>query len=217
VTRRSRRSKNAGTRRNRYGSRPMCSRPPLPIVVIVCDDARTAVSYFNVLKRLVKEKLTLTIVRNPHHRASAAEVVQCAEEQLQTLRLHDDDADQDSVWALIDREGTHDRQVAADNAKTRGEQSGVGVALSNPCYEVWTLLHLVDTGEAFVDCRAVVNRIEREWQARFMQPFRPKAPADYSRIVPNRARAAERARRHHQNGDPSWTEVYRVIEDIESA
>lgn len=90
----------------------------------------------------------------------------------------------------------------------------MSVALSDPCYEVWTLLHLQDTGEMFVDCGAVLARIRQRWKTRFGQEFGKKAQADYSKILADRATAAERARRHHQNGDQSWTEVYLLIDEI---
>jgi hypothetical protein len=82
-------------------------------------------------------------------------------------------------------------------------------------YEVWTLLHLVDTGTAFLDCQAVLARVESEWQARFGQPFGKKAQADYAKIIGDRRVAASRARKHCEAGDPSWTEVYLLIEEIE--
>jgi hypothetical protein len=195
----------------------MHTRSPLPVIVVVCDDARTAVSYFNELKRVVKDKLTLTVVRNPCDRASATEVVELAKDKLAALgQANSHDAgDRDSVWALIDLEGTRDRRDAAQEAKRIGEAAQIRVAFSNPCYEVWTLLHLADTGETFVDCRAVLERVAQEWQRRFGQPFGRKAQTDYSKVIGDRAQAAARARRHRDANDPSWTEVHLLIEDIE--
>jgi hypothetical protein len=71
----SRKSRSVTIDRSRYGSRRTCMRPPLPVIVVVCDDTRTAVAYFGVLKRRVKEKLTLRVEPKPHDRASADEVV----------------------------------------------------------------------------------------------------------------------------------------------
>jgi hypothetical protein len=204
--------------RNRYGcSRPSRTRPTLPVIVVVCDDTRTAVAYFNVLKRLVKDRLTLTVVPKPRDLASADDVVECAMAKLAELggdQSHDD-ADQQSVWALIDLEATPAQHAAANQAKTKGEKSGIKIALSKPCYELWTLLHLIDTGEAFNDCSAVIARLEKEWQKQFDQPFGRKAQADYSKIIDLRMKAMKAARKHHESKDPSWTEVYRVIEEIE--
>lgn len=200
-----RRSRSRALGRPRYGSRPVGTRRPLPVIVVVCDDARTAVSYFNEVKLRVKEGLTLKVVRNPHDRASAADVVEAAKRQLSVFRQRRsrDEADQTAVWALIDLEGTPDRRRAAQNAKRAGEADGIRVALSDPCYEVWTLLHLVDTGETFINCQAVLQRVAHEWQEKFQQAFPAKAQADYSKIIADRMQAAARAREHHARKDPS--------------
>jgi hypothetical protein len=185
-------------------------------MVVVCDDAKTSVAYFTLVKRAVKEKLTLTIVRNPDDRATPIDVVASAVRQKRQLtqeKVHDA-KDKSVVWALIDLEQDPKRRQAGFAAKKAGEKDGVSVAISDPCYEVWTLLHLADTGEAFADCSAVITRIEREWPKQFGQAFGKKAQADYSRILQNREIAASRARRHHEAGDQSWTEVYLVIEKI---
>jgi len=191
-------------------------RDPLPVIVVVCDDAKTAVAYFELLKRSVKKKLTLTVVRNPCDRATAADVIAEAkrhQEQLQQPQSHDS-SDQSSVWALIDLEQAPERRQLAKEAKEAGEKAGILVATSDPCYEVWTLLHILDTGEAFADCSAVVRRVEREWDRTFGQIFGSKAQADYTKIVPMMGAAAARARCHHEAMDPSWTEVYRLIEEV---
>lgn len=187
------------------------------MIVVVCDDARTAVSYFTELKRLVKQSLTLTVVRNPSDRASPANVVHDARVRLSSLARDRarDVSDRTSVWALIDLEQAAARRKEAEQAKQAAEQVGVSVALSDPCYEVWTLLHLIDTGGKFADCRAVMRRLGTNWRAQFNQKFGKKAQADYAKIIGNRAVAVARAKRHREAHDPSWTEVYRLIEEID--
>ena len=214
AARKSRFSKEAKVNRERYGrARRVQHRPTLPVVVIVCDDARTAVAYFNLLKRLVKSSVTLKVLRHPSDRAQPDDVIEAAKSELEALGEPDDD-DRSSVWALIDMEQDHARRMQAEAAKDTGSNAGIKVALSDPCYEVWTLLHLIDTGEKFMECRAVLTRIEQEWQREFGTRFGPKAQADYSKIISQREVAAGRARAHHNNGDPSWTEVYLLIDEI---
>lgn len=217
--RKSKRSRSVIIDRNRrYGlSRPPQTRSTLPIVVVVCDDAKTSVGYFNLLKREVKERLTLTVVRNPCDRATPADVIDCAKkrERLLSEKKSHDQHDKNSVWALIDLEKDPARRKEGLAAKEAGEKARISVALSDPCYEVWTLLHLVDTGETFADCNAVLSRVEIEWQKKFGQEFRPKAQADYSKILPYRTAAAARAKQHREADDPSWTDVYLVSDAID--
>jgi len=133
--------------------------------------------------------------------------------------LKKDQGDESNVtiaWAVLDLEHEKPRREQAQNAKRHAESEGVKVALSDPCYEVWTLLHLEDTGKRFEDCGKVLNRVKRAWKETFGQSLGPKAQADFSKIIAWRVKAAERAKRHLKNKDQSWTEVYKIIEDIES-
>ena len=215
--RRSRQSRSRLRDRHRYGSsRPHGVRPPLPVIVVVCDDAKTAVSYLNILKRDVKRQLTLTVVPSPSAWAAADDILAEAVRQKASLQEQSarDETDQESIWALVDLEQSAERREQAKSAKAKGEKIGISVALSDPCYDLWTLLHLVDTGEEFMDCSAVIARIEPLWKRQFGQSFGHKGQADYTKIMPFVQEAVERARRHHKANDPSWTEVYRLIEEI---
>ena len=206
------------SRAGRFGTRPVETRNALPVIAIVCDDERTAVAYFNEIKREVRMKLTLKVVSKPKSWASANEVVDEAIRVRAELQRDEDEGEEqrDSVWALLDLEDTDVTAGAATTAKVRAEEADVNVALSKPCYELWSLLHLEDTGESFADCRAVIERLKQQWRRTFDQEFRKKAQADYSKILSLRSEAAKRAKRHRTNNDPSWTDVYLVIEKIDT-
>jgi hypothetical protein len=125
--------------------------------------------------------------------------------------------DRTSVWALIDREHEPAQQQEADQAQAAARHSSaVGVALSKPCYEVWTLLHLVDTGRAFEDCATVCKTLAQEWLANFDADFDLKAQADYSKLMPLRHEAAKRAEKHRKLDDGCWTEVLHVVNEIDA-
>ena len=217
MPRRDRQSQNSNRRYKL--SRPQGSRMTLPVIVLVCDDSVTAVAYFTELKREVKSKVTLQVCPAPCHGATPSDVIDLAAKKadlLQKFRDPDDRAEQ--VWVLIDLEAQHHTQVQANQAKHNGEAKGLGVALSMPCFEVWTLAHLIDTGQAFADCHAVVDRIRQEWRKTFGKDFpSKKAQADYSVLMPLRHTASHRASHRNASTDQSWTEVYKVIEAVTAA
>ena len=81
------------------------------------------------------------------------------------------------MWVLIDLEGDAARQRQAQDAKRRAEQKSVKVALSVPCYEVWTLLHLEDTGAPVRTTAAdVLAQVKRLWKNAFRAACRPQGP-----------------------------------------
>lgn len=198
-------------------TRPAPTRNPLPIVVVVCDDSRTAVAYFTELKREVKHRVTVMVVKAPCHGAAAASVIALAKSEAAELDRDRDDADSSAVWALIDLESEPERQDSAAKAKSGISGTDVQIALSKPCFEIWTLAHFVDTGEAFKDCGAVLAAVKSEWKKQLGVAFgKQKAQADYSKLMLLRAKAVERCKQHRQRKDPSWTEVHWVVESIDA-
>jgi hypothetical protein len=211
----SKRSRSNQESMERYGKRRIAFVAPLPVIIVVCDDAKTAVSYFGEIKNLVRRRATVRVFRNPHDRATAREVVDYAIEQRALLseKGASDVADKTHAWALIDTEWDSERQAKAHNAQKYGRAKGIGVALSNPCFEVWTLLHLIDTGEYFSGGAAVLARLEDEWIKFFGDVLGPKAQADYSKLMPllDTAKARARQRNESKPRSQSWTEIYQVI------
>ena len=209
-------SKQGREARQRYGTRNVGTRPTLPIVVIVCDDTNTAPAYFAELKREVRQHVTLNIVRAACGGASPDTVLQQGISQRRVLAEDRDVDDQDVGWVLIDLEGDAERRRPARAAKDRVEQGNVKVALSDPCYEVWTLLHLEDSGAQFNNCRDVLARVKRLWKTCFGQSLGRKAQADYSKIITLRHDAAKRAEAHWNRNDPSRTEVFKIIQNVDA-
>lgn len=213
----SKHSKHGRSNRDRYGRRDVAIRPTFPILVIVCDDTATAPAYFGELQRLYKQYVTLRIVPASCQGASPQAVTDQAIEKHKKLKKPGGDKDsRDVVWAVLDLEGEAHRRNQAQAEKERAEGRDIRVALSDPCYEIWTLLHLEDTGASFDDCGKVISRVKRLWKKQFGQTFGSKAQVDYSKIISLRHKAAARAKQHRENEDQSWTEVYMIIENIES-
>lgn len=185
-------------------------------MVIVCDDTRTAPAYFTELKREIKQYVTLKVNRAPCQGASPNVLVDHARNEQESLKTDRDDDDKDAVWVLLDLEGGPEQCAQTQQTKKLAKQEGISVALSIPCYEVWTLLHLEDTGTQFNDCNQVLDRVRQLWKERFEQEFGPKARADYSKIIKRRHDAVTRAESHWINRDPTRTEVFKVIQQIDS-
>lgn len=213
--RKSRFTREGQAHRRRYGTRPEGTRPTLPIVVVVCDDARTAPGYFGELKREVKQHVTVRVLPATCADATPDRVVEEAIRRKEELRADRDAADKDAVWVLLDIEGDARQRQQAEDAASKAEKLDVSVARSVPCFEVWTLLHFEDTGTRFDTCRDALARVKRLWKREFGQHLGHKAQADYSKIIGRRAEAAERAERHWNQGDPSRTAVYQVVRNID--
>jgi RloB-like protein len=62
------------------------------------------------------------------------------EAEQEARRLRDDNVEFDEVWCVFDVD-QHERLAAA---REQARANGIHVALSNPCFELWLLLHFRD-------------------------------------------------------------------------
>jgi hypothetical protein len=123
--------------------------------------------------------------------------------------MMDDNLRYDSVWAVFDVDDHPNLQQALALAQSRN----INLAISNPCFELWALLH-------FEEQRAHVERHLLASQLRVHLP-------DYEKLLPyvrmrtaytvavQRARDLElEADHHHEPGRNPSTAVHRLTELI---
>jgi len=199
----------------KYRQRRVDTRQPLPLAILVCDDRLTAPKYFDELKRAVKQFITIRIKSAGRHGESPQGVVDRSITENKNLADREDDPD-DRVWAVFDVEGEGHEINAAEQQRERARSEGICTAASYPCFELWTLLHLQDTGETFDNCSQVKRQLKAHWKKEFGQTFDDKTKVDFSKILSNRQLAADRAEQHWNRTDPSRTEVFRIIRFIDS-
>lgn len=125
----------------------------------------------------------------------------------QARRLQQTD-DYDSVWVICDVDQYDPADVGPE---MRG--SAVEVLWSNPCFEVWLLLHLVDCNRHFDRPEQVEDRLSRVLRS----PWN-KTRVDYARFRVGIRDAVERAKRMVEapGGNPS-TSVWRLVEALFAA
>ena len=123
----------------------------------------------------------------------------------------------DTVWAVFDTERA-DTNPKLHDALQKAKANKINVALSNPCFEFWLLLHFEYTTAPFVACANVIRRL------------RDKHVPEYSKGVvqvdfllpkiPDAVRRAGKCREHHEacagDGNPS-TEVDKLVREMNEA
>jgi RloB-like protein len=121
------------------------SREPKRRFTVFCEGRNTEPAYFRSLQRTVADALIdLVIVAAagvPY--TLAVQAVDRARElgiTRRTRRNRDSYEENDEVWAVFDR----DEHPRYDEAVVLCERYRVGAARSNPCFEVWLILHVSD-------------------------------------------------------------------------
>lgn len=124
----------------------------------------------------------------------------------------------------FDLDGDDERWLVLDVDRQRGQfldevtqvarESGYGLAVSSPCFEVWLLLHFQDADPSDTDCAAVIERLRPHVGGYNKAKVRLEAyTLDRTREAVARAKALERER------DTRWpdfpgTHVFKVVERL---
>ena len=117
-------------------------REPRARFVLFCEGKNTEPAYFAALKHACSSTLVaITVVPAvgvPYTIAErAVDYAKSTGLDLRTRRRRDSFEESDQVWAVFDRD-THPR---FKDAITLCGRYGIRVAYSNPCFELWLLLH----------------------------------------------------------------------------
>ena len=171
--------------------RATAHRPERKTIVVFCEGEASEPDYINALKRLpeVRDNTAINIEIDPGQGVPLTLV------ELAANRIAEDEVDE--CWCVFDvewpRHHPHLRQ-----AISLARKHGIRLAISNPCFELWLILHL-DDHAAFIDTKQAESR-SRQLDGRSGKRI------DGSIYMPLRHTAAKRAaaqvRRHERDGTP---------------
>ncbi len=111
------------------------TRPERRTIVVFSEGKNTECDYIKALKRLpeVYQSTSLRIVVDPTHGVDPLTLVQ-------TAVSHDGYADIDECWCFFDVECPVPHAHLKE-AKDLADRKRIKLAISNPCFELWLLLH----------------------------------------------------------------------------
>lgn len=186
---------------------------PVARVVIVTEGTRTEPEYFKIFVRIhgarTVEVVPIGLGGDPR------KVVERAIIELSELRK-DSLGGKDSAWAVYDR----DEHPRFAEAKDLALAHGVGLAVSNPCFELWGVFHYRDLNAQVGrhDCQRLLSESCPAYSLRKGKLFN-----DAEVIENNYLAAVERGHaslvRRTQEGDPEGnpsTSVHQLTEHIKN-
>lgn len=139
-------------------------REPRQRFTLFCEGERTEPAYFRALKVAVRHAL-IDICVNP----AAGVPYTIAEEAAKLLRgnrrsKRNSYETRDEVWAVFDR----DKHPRYEEAVEHCRAHGVKVARSNPCFEVWLILHEQDYNkpDGHKSVQAYLQSLRPEYRSR---------------------------------------------------
>ena len=137
----------------RHRGRRSHPKAPMPRLLIVCEGRRTEPNYFEGFRR---ENRDLIICVHESPGKTPVQIVRHALSRVDDLDIGK--VPGDSAWCVFDVDecSDGDMRMAFDLA---GEE--LGLAVSNPCFELWFLLHHTYTDRRMDTCREVINELRR--------------------------------------------------------
>lgn len=119
------------------------TRDPLPVILVVCEGEVTEPAYVEGF-RLAHGATTVRVqVESPGGDPKALVERAAAlrdKAELEARRARDRNLRFDEVWCVFDV----DRHQRLEEATREADRSGIRLAISNPCFELWLLLHFDD-------------------------------------------------------------------------
>ena len=135
-----------------------------PVVIIVCEGKETEPSYFENFKKRDKP-LKIEIVKNAAGKSYPALIKKAVESKRKYV---DGTESKWDVWCVSDVDvdyKTPDSQSAKNKQLIKyandATQNGFKIALSNPCFEIWFLLHFTYTTGTMQNYNAVDNVLSK--------------------------------------------------------
>lgn len=189
-------------------------RPPKIRITIVCEGRLTEPSYFSDLARHCGALVAIDLVLERGAGVPLSVVDKAIELLAPKGGAGDSFEERDQVWAVFDRD-VHPRFMEAVN---KAEAAGISVAYSNPCFELWLVLHYRDN-----DGPATRHGIQKVLRS-LMTGYDPKNAkvAVFSQIShcvrEAEARAENLERRRHAERDPKGnpsTTVFKLTREIQ--
>ena len=188
------------------------------LFVVATEDTCAPKQYFGFFPH---PRVHVEVLETHDGHSSPAHVVNRLIAYAKDYQIEEDD----QLWALLDTDhwvsGNHKAGLIAAIGQARGH--GYRVAMSNPCFDLWLLLHhqAVERGHAFDDC-ATVGQTIRNARGVFnkynLRPEHYPLPSVTEAIA--RAKALEPAGVDVVNDfwpESSGTRVYLLIEALRDA
>jgi hypothetical protein len=188
------------------------SRAPLPLLLVVCEGEVTEPQYLRGFGRAQGANTVRLHVQAPggDPRALVRRAIELRDEAAaRATRERDDNLAYDEVWCVFDV----DDHAGLPTAREFAQRSDIGLALSNPCIELWLLLHFRDHG-AHLTSRQAATLLGKHVRGYHKHVSHEDFARGYADAV---ERAATLERRHAEagteGGNPS-TRVHRLTERI---
>jgi hypothetical protein len=150
----------AANRHRAYSRRSADKTRDARLFVIATEDTNAPKQYFKIFE-MMSSRVKIVVCETTDNRSSPRHVI----DRLVEHRRNEDLNEDDQLWALLDTDHwIEPNHVAGLNeARSIAKQNGIRIAMSNPCFDLWLLLHHMDLpcGHGIRDANGVAEYMRR--------------------------------------------------------
>ncbi len=193
------------------------------LVVIAGEGRYTESIYFNAVKNELRApNVHVEVLDRNSDESSPESVHRQVADFMRQYNIEDDD----ELWLVIDRDRWQERMLS-QVAQLCAQNSHLHFCMSNPCFELWLLLHLEDVEQYDDETKNALlqnkkNKSGVTWLKKRMKDLLGSyAESNYDALslIPYAPTAMERARRLDNNPQDRWPQsigsrVYLLMESI---
>jgi hypothetical protein len=145
-----------------YQRREEGRRQPRERILIVCEGDETEPRYFESLRKELKLGTVAVVVKRSESRSAPINVVDYAllesgrKQKKSRRKSPQDQPSFDEIWCVFDV----DQHESFHRVVNKARDNGLELAVSNPAFEYWYLLHFVQTDRPFADASDVIRALK---------------------------------------------------------
>lgn len=193
------------------------------LVVVASEGRYTESIYFNAVKKEMRApNVHVEVLDRDTDESSPESVHRQIADFMSQYNIEDDD----ELWLVIDRDRWHERMLS-QVAQLCAQNPHLHFCMSNPCFELWLLLHLEDVEQFDENTKfdLLHNRKNKSgitWLKKRMKDVLgsySESSYDALSLIPYAPKAMERARKMDTNPQDRWPQsigsrVYLLMESI---
>lgn len=192
-------------------NRPIETLLPKKRFLIVCEDSKSAPKYFAELRRILRTEIRCIEITSSGKRTDPLSVVKRAKANGRAF---------DFVWAVFDADTHHTQSSHIPNARNLAQSNNIQLAISNPCFEYWLILHFKEYRKTQQNSKQMEKTLSDIWKKEYKEEYH-KGKSNFNDIVKRYEEArkwAKNGRKQTANEMPEQhnpcSEIYLLIDQI---
>ncbi len=184
------------------------------LIIIATEGKKTEKQYFDLFTKREEyqnSKIKLIVIPAKSGKTSPDHIFRKLKSEIKRkdIELSIDD----QVWMVIDRDDWNITSLDRIGIQNNLNKANFNLALSNPCFELWLLLHFTFYAKTGTNCKTIIRELKK------YLPNYDKSNLEIIKLESKIITAISNAKKLDKNSNERWpsgtgTHVYKVVEEM---